>query len=215
MTITQLRQILEPLGWRFDGVYLTAPSGGYSLSESDLASPIRAYLPVARRREAAQRDARSGVEEYDDLLRALEADPAVSLVATQVRTMAKIVAPWAAEHHATLSLWDFSLPTVRATARHPAGGIACVEGEALVDGTASVAAMYWCDDYANGVRRGWTRHLRIFTLSAAALTNDFDEALHLLLGPHEPTWYKESRVDGTPETAALMQAWEDGLEVLL
>src|SRR5512138_1353524 len=66
MTITELRKVLEPLGWRFDGVHLNSPSGGYWVSESDLASPMQVYLPVARRREAVRRDVRPGAQEYDD-----------------------------------------------------------------------------------------------------------------------------------------------------
>ena len=137
----------------------TSPSGGFWLSELMLGSPIQVYAPVARRRELCRSESLGGAQEYQDLLLALAAGPEVSLLASQVRTMAEVVTPWAADHGAAVSLWDFSLPAVRATGRHPVGGIACIECEVHCAATVSMGAAHWCDDHANGVRRGWMHPL--------------------------------------------------------
>jgi hypothetical protein len=189
MTITELRHALEPFGWRFDGVNLTSPSGGFWVSESMLASPMQVYLPVARRRELVLRESLPGAKEYEDLLAALEADPEVWRLASRVRALASIVRPWAAEHGATVSLWDFSPAAVRTEARHPAGGIACIECEVLDAAQVTVTALHWCDDHASGVRRSWKQSLRSTELSAASLTARLDHAMRVLLEPREMTSY--------------------------
>jgi len=214
MTITDLRHALEPLGWRFDGTHLTSPSGGYWLSELMLGSPIQVYGPVARRWELFRHECLGGAQEYQDLLRALEADPEVSLLASQVRTMAEVATPWVADHGAAVSLWDFSLPAVRATARHPVGGMACIECEVHCAATVSVAAIHWCDDYANGVRSGWTHPLPTTELSARSLRVRLDEALSLLLEPRDMTLYTYTNLEGTAGSGALAPAWENGFAVL-
>jgi hypothetical protein len=184
MTLADLRRVLEPLGWRFDGGAITSPSGGYWVSEEQLVSPLQVYLPVARRRELARREHRAAdADEYEQLLDALEADPEVALVASRVRALSEIAAPWAAQHQATLSLWDFSLPAIRATARHPDGGMACVECELSGPATVSVTAMHWHDHIESGVPRGWKHTLARAESSAASVRARLDEAAALLFQP--------------------------------
>jgi hypothetical protein len=216
VTIIELRSVLEPLGWRFDGTHLSSPSGGYWLSEAMLASPIEVYLPIARRREMARRMGLAGAEEYESLLGALEAEPEVSHLASRVRATAEIAAPWAAEHGATVSLWDFSLPLVRATARHPITGVACVECEVRDAAEVSVVALHWSDDRERGVRRLWKQSVPgpTPTAGAGALRKRLDEAVRLLLEPRELGLYQEAHLASGPELAASARGWEDGLAIL-
>ncbi len=179
-----------------------------------LGSPIQVYAPVARRRELCRSESLGGAQEYQDLLLALAAGPEVSLLASQVRTMAEVVTPWAADHGAAVSLWDFSLPAVRATGRHPVGGIACIECEVHCAATVSMGAAHWCDDHANGVRRGWMHPLPTTELSARSLRARLDEALSLLLEPRDMTLYTHTILEVSAELAAFAQAWDNGFAIL-
>jgi hypothetical protein len=214
MNMIDLRKVLEPLGWCFDGTNLFSPSKGYWVSESMLASPAQVYMPVARRREMALRERRPEALEYDALLSALQADPSISVLAARVGMMGDIVTAWATEHGATVSLWDFSLPGARATARHPLGGMACVECQLEDTAMVSVTALHWRDDYSKGIRRSWRQALSPCDLSAAPLTARLDEAVRLLLEPRDVAVYKQTDRAGTIDSASLAQAWEDRFLIL-
>jgi hypothetical protein len=217
MNITDLCKMLEPFGWRFDGTSLHSPSGGYWVTESMMESPAQVYQPVARRREMALRDGYPEVQEYDALLRALQADPSISILASRVRVLGEIVTAWATAHGATVTLWDFSLPAARATARHPFGGIACIDCQLEETAVVSVTPLHWCDDHSNGIRRSWRQSLSPCDLFAAPLTARLDEAVSLILEARDITSYKETeRAAGavTAATVALTKAWEDGFDIL-
>lgn len=214
MNITDLRMALESLGWRFDGTSLVSPSGGYWISESVLESLVQVYLPVARRREMALRQGHPEAQEYDALLCALQADPSISILASRVRMMGQILTAWATGHGATVSLWDFNLPAARATARHPFGGIACIDCQLEETAEVSVTAMHWCDDYSDGIRRSWRQSLSPCDLFVAPLTARLDEAVRLLLEPRDVASFKQTNLAGTAATATLAHAWEDGFGVL-
>jgi hypothetical protein len=216
MNVMDLRNVLEPLGWRFDGTNLCFPSGGYWVTEFMLESPVQVYQPVARRREMALREGHLEVQEYDDLLHALQADPLVSILVSRVRMTAEIVTAWATDHGATVTLWDFSLPAARATARHPSRGIACIDCQLEETAVVSVTPLHWCDDHSNGIRRSWRQSLSPCDLCAAPLTARLDEAVRLLLEPRDVASYKESRRAGaeTAATVALAKAWENGFGIL-
>lgn len=212
MRMTEIRRALEPLGWQFEGPYLTSPVGGCWITASDLASPLKKYLPIARRREMALRDGDSHhLQDYEDLMRVLEKDPSVSQIVSLVRAMGEIVTGWAAEHGATVSHWDFSLPAVRATARHPQVGIACLDCQ-LQDNAVSLLTYHWWDGLSSGIRRSWREDMGPFAVSTGPLKAGLDQGLRLLLESHELTF--SSPLSGGSEAARSNRAWEDGLEVL-
>jgi hypothetical protein len=214
MTIVQLRKALEPLGWRFDGANLVSPSQGYWISESDLTSPIRAYLPVARRREMARRARLASDEEYSDLLLALEGEPSVAIMTSRVREIERVVGLWAAAHGAIVSRWDFSLPMVRTSARHPLGGIAyldCLLGESAM---VSVAACHSFDDYSSLIRRSWWQSLHPSELLVDPLRARLDEGLRLLLEPRNPASYEKTHLNAAAGGARVAHDRENELGVL-
>jgi hypothetical protein len=216
MNLIDLRIVLEPLGWQFDGSNLVSPSGGYWISESTLLEPLaKVYPPVARRREMALREGRPDAHEYDALVRALEADLSISILASQVRTMGELVTAWAKEHSATVSLWELNLPAARATARHPFGGMACIECELENTGAVSVTVMHWRDDHSSGIRSLWMRSLSPCDLFVTPLAASLDDAVRLLLEPHDITSYKHTDLaSGNASLVALAQAWENGFGIL-
>jgi hypothetical protein len=213
MTIAELREALEPLGWRFDGANLVSPSQGYWISELDLASPIQAYLPVARRREMARRGRLASEDEYGSLMLALEAESSIAILTSRVRAIERVVVPWAAAHGATVSLWDYSLPMVRATARHPLGGIALLDCELEETAMVSVAACHSVDDYSSRIRRSWGQRLPPSESLADPVRARLDEGLRLLLKPHDLASYKKTHLDvsavGAELVAKLAHDWEN------
>jgi hypothetical protein len=212
MTMTELRRALEPLGWQFEGTYLASPGGSSRVTASDLASPLKLYLPTARRREIALRDEDSPYrKEYEDLMRVLEEDPTVSQVVSLVRAMGEIVTGWAAEHGATVTLWDFSLPAVRATARHPQVGIACLDCQ-LEDNEVSVLTYHWWDGISTGIRRSWREDIGPFAVSTGPLRVGLDQGLRLLLESHE--LISSTPLSGGSEAARSNRAWEEGFDVI-
>jgi len=146
-----------------------------------------------------------------NLMRVLEMDPSVSQIVSLVRAMSEIVTGWAAQHGATVSLWDFSLPAVRATAKHPQVGIACLDCQ-LEDNAVSLLTYHWWDGLSSGIRRSWREDIGIFAASTGPLKAGLDQGLRLLLESHEFT--SSTLLSGGSEAARSNRAWEDGFEVL-
>lgn len=216
MKLIDLRKALEPHGWEFDGASLLSPSGGFWVTESMLQSPAQVYRPVARRREMALREGYPEVREYQDLMGALEADPVILILASRVRLLGEIASAWATDHGCSVTLWDFNLPGARVTARHPFGGIACIDCQLEEDEVVSVTPMHWRDDSLNGIRRSWRQSIPPCALSAEPLIARIEVARQLLLDPRDEASYRVSKLAGdrTATAVAANNAWEHRFEIL-
>jgi hypothetical protein len=106
------------------------------------------------------------------------------------------VLTWSRVHGATVSLWDFGYAAVRATARHPLGGIAAVD--CLADAPPGVETLicHWIDDRRIATRRSWCCALRANSVSD--LPETLERAVHMLLAPPDSNAYSASAlaIDG-------------------
>jgi hypothetical protein len=172
MRFDDVREALAARGWRCDADGARSPSGGFWFDRPTFDRDIRAvYYPAARRAHSFPDS--SDASELKFLVAALNADPALASLNDRLTTVRARLASYADAHAMTISLWAFGYPSVRATARHPSGGVAVVEG--VVDDTPSVDlhAYHWVDDHTRSVRLSRRRSFpRLFD------STDLDTALH-------------------------------------
>jgi len=171
-----------------DSESVTSPVGSFWFHRETIErDPMRIYEPAARR---AHRDDYSERQVLFDLLEILEREPSVGAVASQVRAIHAVVARWALVHGATVSLWECGYAAVRATARHPFGGIAVIECLADRQQHVETLVYHWIDDWSNVTRRSWRAQLR--AASATDLQQTLDHALRLLLDRPSAGEYEDS-----------------------
>jgi hypothetical protein len=139
-----------------------------------------------------------GTHELNALLNLLSREPVVAALAHHVAALNSQLSWVASAHGMTLSLWDFSHPSVRATARHPTHGTAAID--CVVRGLHSVDlhAYHWIDDHAQQVRL--SRDARFLgLLDAAALREATANAIAFVLSPRKASTFQVSALSTIAE----------------
>jgi len=174
---------------------MMSPSGGFWFDRATLETDALAvYAPAARRVYSSMQMAAG--HELSDLLRILRQEPIAGALAAHVESVHSALASWSVRHGMTLSLWERGEPTVRATARHPTGGVGCVEYLTGTSTHAEVFVHHWVDDWTRALRRSHSVRLREGPFADTDLLQTFDEAIrHLLELPGETT-YSQSALPG-------------------
>jgi hypothetical protein len=152
--------------------------------------------------------------ELRELLHVLEEDPAIGALAEHIRAVHSLIATWSVDHCFMPSPWDFGYPAVRATARHPLGGVAAIECLLGTPPNVQLFVYHWVDEASRAIRHSWREQFAIEPFQAASLLRRLDEAIAHLLGPPEPSAYRESAVSldlGPGESA--VNGWS-GLKIL-
>lgn len=196
MEYSAIARGLVALGWVSDAGTVVSPSSGFWFDRHTLeADPLRVYSPAARRAHSrwvppAER------QEFLDLLAILESEPEIAAIANHVDVVHSALLTWSTVHGATVSCWDFGYAAVRATARHPLGGIAVVECLAGAPPGVETLLYHWVDDWPSATRRGWRGELRANLVSD--LPKTLERAVRLLLEPPESNGYSISSlsIDG-------------------
>ena len=212
MDFSDVRRELVALGWQCNGETTISPSKSFWFDRQTFAlSPMRVYAPAARRVYSAS-TVPSVHQELRGLLALLERQTEIAVVAKHVRDIGEVAARWAVPHGATLSSWDFGYPAVRATARHPDGGVAAIECLAEAAPGIETIAYHWVDDWRSKVRRGWEVRLR--ANSVDELTETLDQAVHALLEPRPSMQYTTSELDDDGSLATADDAYWAAFQVL-
>lgn len=195
MNLRSLRRALEPVGWRQDADALVSPSGGVWLTEADLepSGMCALYASAARRAEQARRFEHHGsFTEYRDLTRALASHPHVRGMLALHDAVRQVFEPWAQRHGMTLRDWDFGRSSIRAEARHPEGGVACVEWICEAPTPPVLYSYHWIDDPSHSVRLSWRTAAEARSAESGALLQQLEEAVERLRERREPAVYTSS-----------------------
>lgn len=158
MNLAFLQTALEPLGWRRTADALESPSKGVWLTEASLdpSSLCALYVSMARRAESALRHGDvAASDEFRALLRTLGGELQVQEMLTLHDAAHSVFEPWAAQHGMALRLWDLSRASIRAEARHPSGGVACVEWISEEPKAPLLFLYHWVDEPARRRRMSW------------------------------------------------------------
>ena len=110
-------------GWLCRGDTLTSPSAGFWFDRETLeADANKIYAPAARCAYSLTALPRFR-KELRELLEVLAEDPGIATLAAQMQALQAAVASWEPGHGLATSVWDFGYAALRATARHPIGGV--------------------------------------------------------------------------------------------
>jgi len=140
-------------GWRLDGETLRSPTGDWWLSAGHLRemAPLHLYGAMARRHEI------DADVELAALLRGLAACSEEIRTVLGFYSAAHVVfVRWCIGRGLDFRAWSFSQPSLRASARHPNGGVACVEWLATASTHAELHVYHWVD-HVGRERRSWRR----------------------------------------------------------
>jgi hypothetical protein len=181
MTFQDLRELLEPLGWYMRDGDLCAPSVGFWVGPSQFSDLPRLYGAVARRHERRHPSLDNDHHEYAQLLAALETIPTFGALGRHVREAHSLAQKWGYAANVSITAWEFSLPLVRLTARHPAGGFACIELDLERPPAASIVAFRWLDDPDALLRRHWKYRVAELPVLGTSLLAYIDRARLLIL----------------------------------
>ncbi len=215
MEFSRLKQLMELEGWRVEPTLLTAPSGDYWVSDEPGEDWVERYLTVARRAEQSRAQGRTAqAAEFDALLRALAADEGVAAMLRHFEAVSEVVRRWSTCRGLALSFWDFSRPSVRATARHPAGGIACIECIAEPPAGVLLLAYHWVDDLERSTRTSWVERWPLGAFEAERLRDGLEHALERLMAPPSPSDYRTSTIAAGATELDQDRAYEDALPLL-
>jgi hypothetical protein len=216
MKFETLRTTLEGCGWRPDDDYVVAPTGAVWVGAAILASfPFcDFYGCMARRAEQALRDGHfATAEDFLTLLRALSADPRAHRMLTQHEARRMVFEPWAKRHGLTLRLWEFSRPSIRATSRHPGGGVACVEWIHEEPEPPRLFLYHWIDDRERLLRSSWQVQCWAGQTENGELLPQLEEAVRYLLVEWRRETYTKSPL-GSGARSATNDEYMMSLDIL-
>jgi hypothetical protein len=181
---------LQAQGWRCDAETLISPSGGFWFYREMLEGDELGLYAQAARRVHKHR-----CYELAPLLNVLCNDPAVAALAEHLALLESELAWLSSQHAMRLSLWDFEYPSVRATARHPSGGVAVVECVTDDPPDFQVLAYHWIDDHARSIRLSRRASFPQSQFSVASLRRAAEDAVaFLLLSPEASPFDKSSQI---------------------
>lgn len=215
VNLASLQKALEPLGWRQTADSVESPSGGVWLTAAELGPSglCALYASMARRAETARRFRRDdSVGEYSALLRALMVDPQVQAMVDLHDAARHVFEPWAKRHGMALRFWDHSRAIIRAEARHPGGGVACVEWFSEEPKPPLLFLFHWIDNPSRSLRLSWSASVQARAVENDELLRQLDDAVDRLLEEREPSAYVQSMIAATEDMNN--SEYERTLEVL-
>ena len=213
MDLESLQAALEAFGWRRAGDVLGSPTGDVWITAEDLAltDTCQLYASMARRAESALRHGSIGAcDEYRTLLLALSVDPHVHMMLAQHGAARTVFEAWAQKHGMSLRFWDFSRASIRAEARHPVGGIVCVEW--IGADPPSLFLYHWIDDGLRRVRSSWRDMLEARSAEGGKLLQQLEDVAVRLVAERLPETYATS--DLAADTQGTGDDYLQNLEVL-
>jgi hypothetical protein len=179
MKFDQVQELLGARNWRVESDRLESPSGGFGFDRETFDRDIRAvYDPAARRVYSFGHPPES--HELHVLLLVLSDDPVLTALNNRVTSLQGYLQAFAEKHSMTISFWNFGHPSVRATALHPAGGVAVIEGMVEHPTAIDLNAYHWIDDPEGRVRRSRRQEFPGIT-NAAELPQSLTAAVTFLL----------------------------------
>lgn len=203
MNVDALQVALEAVGWQRSNDTLESPTGNVWVTTAELSATeaCELYASTARRAESALRHGDTVVrDEYSALLQALSVEPSLQLMLGQCDAARIVIEPWAKHHGMTLRLWDFSRPSVRAEARHPEGGIACVE---WVWAEPPILFLYhWIDDSEHHLRSSWKETFEARSPEGGELLHQLDRLANMLLAKRPFEAYVASALSPGTQSAS-------------
>lgn len=161
MDFATLSTSLAPLGWIEDGDRMVTPCGGFWVERWHLDDPRAFYGVAARRADRVRRGEMDRTAMYDQICRVLGRHPAIEPTVTVLERLRAAIEPWAAAQHAVVSLWDFSHPAIRVTARSPTCGVACAECAVEWSGEVDVWAGLWTSEHGHATTTSWSWKRRV------------------------------------------------------
>lgn len=211
--------IVEPLlreGWiRHDDDAIGSPSGLFFVDREKLATDICTIYEWAAHRALASGPTLESHREWlgtpreahelAPLLRLLERDPAVDVLLRHFEHLRSEIAAFASDHAMTVSLWQHPGASIRATARHPSGGIVTIVCRATAAPSFALHAAHWIDDFLQGSRSFRLREF--FGLNLAELLPD---VLAFLQASPEHAPFEHAQYGGgmdEPEVAKELAYW--------
>lgn len=153
---------------------------------------MKVYAAAARRFYAPPQGPPGIWNELAPLLHFFEEETTIRNVAEHVTSLYTVLESWSGAHRMTVSRWDFGYAAVRATARHPAGGMAVIEALAESPPHVETLVFHWMDDHSLGARRSWRTRIPRQSPSSTELLRVFDDAVVALLAPPHPAAYSST-----------------------